>query len=99
MTAIPRIQGRVGQIEDPEDIKGKWAFEITISMLGDPTCEPHTSGPFGPWDSEKIALEELEKAVKLCTEKYEEAVTGEVSGQYYCVKTDSVRRWDRSDEN
>jgi len=58
---LPRIRAKTGQGSD-----NKWYFEISLwdfsgeHMIGD---EP--LGTFGPWDSEKIAKQEMNKAVEL----------------------------------
>lgn len=94
---IPRIQGRVGQVEDPPDLKGKWAFEITVTILG--TDASDTFGPIGYWDTEATALQNLQDCVKMLVEKFEKDTTGNISGEYFDMKTNSRRRWDKSDEN
>jgi hypothetical protein len=58
---IPRIRARVGQGDDQ-----KWYFEISLwNFIGtEQMGEPF--GPFGPYDSEAKAKEEMRKATELC---------------------------------
>jgi hypothetical protein len=48
---IPRIQARIGQIEDGEH-NGKWIFEIFVSMLGNAESK-QSFGVFGLGKPEK----------------------------------------------
>ena len=30
---IPRIRGKVGQAEEPEEVRGKWYFEMWLTSM------------------------------------------------------------------
>lgn len=92
MIGIPRIQGKVGQCTEPEDIKGKWFFEIWLTTIG--AGDENTSmGMFGPFDSESKAMSALKEACKLACESIEKNIVGETSGKYLDMKTNLVRDW------
>lgn len=90
--SIPRIRGKVGAIEDPKDLAGKFAFTISLwtfdgeKMIGDPF------GPFGPYETEAIAKEEMRKVTKEICEEIERNETGKVSGMYLDLKNGAVLR-------
>lgn len=94
---IPRIQGKVGQATEPEEMKGKWFFLLKVGALGH--GEPEEFGPIGPWDSEEEAHKQLRHACRLLCEMFEKKIDGKVSGQYLDMKTNTMRRWDRKDEH
>ena len=95
---IPRIRGKVGQIEsDDPKLAGKWIFEIYVSEFGG--GEGDCVGQFGPWDTEAIAQSELRNAVRMCSEHWEKATTGTVSGKYVDLKSNVLRSWDKAGEN
>jgi len=87
---IPRIRGRVGQIESGAD-KDKWAFELSLwnlqgtQRIGDPWL-------IGPFETEAIAQEKLKDAVKIACEAIEKHETGSTSGQYMDLKNGGVMR-------
>lgn len=89
---IPRIQGKVGQATEPPEVVGKWFFEIWLTSIGGGPGE--SMGQFGPWDSEAIAKQELEKAARLAVEAIETQVDGKASGEYIDMKTNQRRKWD-----
>lgn len=93
----PRIMGRVGRIEQPPELVGKWAFEIRVSLLG--SGDGDSLGEWGPFDTEEIAQTELVKACKLACEAAEEAAGLPPSGKYIDMKTNQLKPWDKSDEN
>jgi len=94
---IPRIRGKVGQATEPEDVKGKWYFNLEITTLGG--SESSTMGPIGPYDTEAQAKKGLELAAKIACDVAEEAITGKASGEYIDLKTNERRRWDKRDEH
>lgn len=94
---IPRIQGKVGRADMPEDpkIHNKWFFEIWMTDLGQ-TIEPMSFGKFGPWETEDVAYEELQKAARLACS----AVEGSMPDEFIDMKAGGVtRRWDKIDKN
>lgn len=94
MNLPPRIRGKVGQADPGQGFDGKWFFTVYIATfygkeIGDPI------GPFGPFDTEKVALQEMRTAVRLAAETYEKNETGEVSGKFMDMKNGGIlRNWD-----
>ena len=94
MNTLPRIKGRVGQVEDGEQ-RGKWFFELSIwDLYG----KEQQGEPFiiGPWETEEIAGEELKKASRIvCDAFVKEVLKVEPSGEYMDMKNGGVLRpWD-----
>lgn len=58
---ITRIRGKIGKGDDNKFYftLSMWNFEGTVMIGGEPL------GTFGPWDSEKIAQDEMRNAVEL----------------------------------
>lgn len=90
----PRIRGKIGQATEPDDVKGKWFYEISLwsfdgeTQLGDPF------GPFGPFETRVLAADALEHAAKNCAQIIEREQTGKVSGKYLDFKNGGVmRKW------
>lgn len=94
---IPRIQGKVGQATEPPEVAGKWYFEMWLTSIGG--GEGDSLGLFGPWETEEQAKVELRRASQMAVETIEEKMDGKKSGKYIDMKTNSVRRWDKGDEN
>ena len=94
---IPRIRGKVGQAYEPEEMKGKWFFELWMSELGKED-DSKSFGQFGPWNTEEEAHKELRKAAQLCCEVFEQKMDGKVSGKYIDMQSNLTRPWDKSDE-
>ena len=91
----PRLQGKVGEAEPGQGFDGKWFFEIWLSFVGSP--EPKKSmGIFGPWDTEKLALVEMRKTIRLACDKLEEKACGQASGKFYDMQTSELRDWDEN---
>ena len=90
MNFIPRIQGRVGQIDGGPD-NDKWAFEIFIGAIGE--GEPEKLTTHGPFETEELAKAALMEGVKLCCEIYEREFTGSVSGTYIDLKDNERKPW------
>lgn len=76
---------------------GKWFFEMWFTTIGG--GDGDSLGIFGPWETEKEAQAELRRASQLACETVQEKIEGKPSGQYVDMKTNTVRRWDRSDEH
>lgn len=83
---IPRIRARVGNGED-----GKFYFEISLWNLAGTVRigEPFT---FGPYETDKLAHEEMKKAVQNVTEQVEKFGGFKPSGQYLDMKNGGVLR-------
>lgn len=87
----PRIRGKIGIATEPEDIAGKYFFEVFLTYIG---CgEGGSLGEFGPFDTEKEAQAELRDVCKFVSQKVEEELTGGVSGKYIDMKTNETRDW------
>ena len=98
---VSRIRGKVGQIEEPPEYAGKWAFSIWISELGggDVNEGAPDVGPLGPYDTESIAKEEMKRCAQVCCEVIEKEFTGKVSGMYVDMKSYVTRKCNKSYEN
>lgn len=89
----PRIQGRVGQAEPGQGHDGKWFFELFMTFIGVENNDNSSLGLFGPFDTEKLAQDELKIAVKFVCDKIEMDAVGKTSGKYYDMKTNQIRPW------
>lgn len=80
----PAIRCRIGQAEDPPDVKGKWFVEVSIHM----SPEDKTPGVtlVGPFDTEAMAAEASRKAAKVACDSVCEFFGHEPSGLYYDMK-------------
>ena len=84
---IPRIRGRVGKGDD-----GKFYFELGLwdfsgeNMIGEPL------GPFGPYETESIAQDELKRAAQIACEGIEKSHGEEPSGRYMDMKNGGIMR-------
>jgi len=92
MIQPPRIRAQSGQIEEPEELKGKWCFTISMwsfdgeEMIGEPI------GPFGPYETQKEAIEQSKKAAQQACEQIELREVGQVSGKYIDMKNGGLLR-------
>lgn len=93
--------GKVGQATEPDEMKGKWFFQVWMLEFGkgEPSDEDTIGGPVGPWETEEAAQKELRRAVQAVCEKVSELVDGKASGEYIDLKTNVRRKWDKSNEN
>lgn len=91
MTVIPRIKGRVAQIESPPKDAGKWLYEVSIWDL---SGEIQGGEPFlfGPFDTEEIAKEQGREIVKKISQKLEKEMTGKSSGRFLDMKNGGIMR-------
>jgi len=92
----PRIRGRCGQAEEPEDIRGKWMVEMSIwdttgtSQLGEPWL-------FGPFDDEKSAREHMRKMSEKMSRFISKEMSGEESDDYFDLANGGVlRSWNEN---
>lgn len=89
---IPRIRGSAIQKEN-----GKWTFFMLVGELGK---EEHDEYNFDfDFDTKELAIEELKRAAQIACEAFEKGVDGKVSGNYIDMKTNSTRKWDKTDLN
>jgi len=92
MQGQPRIQARVGEIEEPEEYKGKYAFEVILSFIGE--SEGRKLGDWGPFDTEKEARAEMKEVCKVVAEECEKAYGKQPDGKYLDLKTNELRNWE-----
>lgn len=93
----PRIRGRVGQITDPPELAGKWAFEIKVTNLA-ATKTFMDTGPLGDFATQEEALAALRKEVKRLSDSLQAGIDGHISGEYLDMKSGgTLRKW--NDEN
>lgn len=87
----PRLRGRVGPIEEPKEWIGQFCFEISMWTMDGETQvgEPMV---FGPFKEEKLAHEEMNRAIKLACEEIEMKVTGQTCGKYFDLKAGGVMK-------
>ena len=83
---IPRIRGKVGIMDYPKDLVGKFAFEISMWTFDGETRIGEPFGPFGPFDTEQQAQDELRKAVRFVCETLEKDAGLEPSGNFLDMK-------------
>lgn len=92
---VPRIRGKVGQAEDGQGFDGKFFYTIFITTMDGKNIGAPI-GPFGPYDTERMALEQMRGAAKLCAESWEEKHYGQVSGKYLDMLSGDMRSWDEN---
>jgi hypothetical protein len=90
MIGTPRIQARVGEIEDPPELKGKWTFEIILSILGTDMRESFQCRK--SFDTKEEAHQEMELEVQKITKIASEGV-GSDPEKYVDLKTGQLRNW------
>ena len=89
---IPRIRGRIGEISEPKELQGKFAFEVSIwsfdgeKQLSDPI------GPYGPFETHAEAQAEMKNVVRMISEAIEKNETGKLSGSYLDMKNGGILR-------
>lgn len=92
---IPRLRGKIGVIEAPEDLKGQFAYEITLWNFEGTHQIEKPIGPFGPFKTEAEAAASMKKTMRIACEEIEMRVAGETSGHYMDLKNGGVTRpWD-----
>lgn len=89
-----RFKGRVGVIEDPPELVGKFAYTITVHSLdgSEQYGEPITRGPF---DTEKEAQRSMRDHIRYGCDEAQRVVGKEPDGKYIdLVNGDVERSWD-----
>lgn len=89
---IPRIRGSAIQKDN-----GKWTFFLLVGMLGSDECDQYDF--HFDFDTKEEAIKELQKAAQLACEAVEKKIDGKPSGKFIDMKTNSTRKWDKSDEH
>lgn len=92
-----RIRGKVGQATEPEEVQGKWFFQIWLTTFGG--GEGESLGHFGPFETEDIAQAELRKASQMISETITEKITGKKSGLYIDMKDNQLKSWEKEEES
>ncbi len=88
-----RVRGRVGQITEPPDVAGRWAFEVLITDLGAENVLK-SIGPLGDFATEKEAQDALRREVRFISETISGVMDGKPSGRYIDMKNGGiVREW------
>lgn len=88
---VPRICGKVGVVEKPAKLAGKFAFTVEVYELNSGEFITEV-GPFGYFDTMAIAKAELENKVKHLSEVIGEALTGEKPTEYFDLKDGGARK-------
>lgn len=88
----PRFQGRAVEIAEPLELKGQWAFEIFMSLMGD-GLEPRLLSTGGPFASRDIALAALRAKCQALVEKANSIVDGKPRGDFLDLKTNRIRNY------
>lgn len=89
---IPRIRARTGQGDD-----GKYYFEISVWEFDGETQIGEPIGPFGPYDTEAKAKEEMRRACRMACEQAEILEIGKPTGKYLDLKNGGkLRSWDEN---
>lgn len=91
---IPRIRGKVGQIEEPIEDRGKYAFTLWLTTVGG--GEGKELGTWGPYPTEAEAKAEMKKTAQVAVEAWEIHSTGSKSGKYIDMQTNELRRWEEN---
>lgn len=91
MTAPVRLKGKVAQAEPGQGFDHKWFFTLFMFTLDNQQIGS-PCGPFGPYETEALALEEMKGALKVCCEEIELKLTGQVSGHYIDMQNGGVVR-------
>ena len=87
----PKIRGKVGEIITAGEHKGKFAFEMWLTSLGG--GEGDTLGHFGPFDTEEIALKELNVAAEIACKALSKNIKDADPTRYIDMKTNELKSW------
>lgn len=89
---VPRLQGKIGVLEEPPEWKGQFGFEIYLTFMGE--GRGNRMGLWAPFKTEQEARVELRKVSREMSETIEMEMTGKISGQYLDMKTNEMRNWE-----
>ena len=89
---VPRIRGSAVEKEN-----GKWTFFLLIGFLGVEEVDEYNFNY--DFNTKEEAIQELQKAAQVACEAFENAVDGKPSGSFIDMKTNSTRRWDKTDQH
>lgn len=88
---IPRVCGRVGEIVDPVELRGRFTFEVFIGFIGHGEPEKIFNGP--DYATESEAKTALLEASRLVCKKIEESF-GVDAGKFIDLKDNRLKSWD-----
>jgi hypothetical protein len=93
--AVPRIRCRSAEIIDPPELRGKWAFEVSLwdfygeRQIGEPF------GPYGAFDTQAQAIEESKRCAQMICDDIVKSMGEEPTGRYLDMKNGGVvRKWE-----
>lgn len=86
---IPRLQGIVGQIEEPDEYKGQFAFEVYLSFMGD-NQEPKQVFMSKPFKQENEAHHAMRKIIRDMIKMLQEIYGHEPTGEAIDLKTNKI---------
>lgn len=89
---IPRIRGSTVEKEN-----GKWTFFLLVGFMGVEEADQYNFD--FDFNTKEEAIAELLKAAQVASEAFEIAVDGKPSGKFIDMKTNSTRRWDKTDQH
>lgn len=89
---IPRIRGSAIQKDN-----GKWTFFLFVGFMGQEECDEYNFD--FDFETKEDAIEELKRAAQVACEAIEIGFDGEPSGKYIDLKTNSTRKWDKTDQH
>ena len=89
---IPRIQGKIGTVEDPPEFAGQFCFQLFLSTMGG--GEPESLGQWGPFKTEPEAKRAMMEMTRVACEAIEKSVDGKTSGKYIDMKDNTIKKWD-----
>lgn len=92
---IPRIRGKVGQVEIDGKLTDKWSFQIWISELGSGDVNLADKVKLNPpiFSTKAEAMLGLHEAVRIAHKVISELI-GAIPNEYIDMKTNERRRWD-----
>lgn len=90
----PRIQGKVGQVEEPLELKGKWSYCIWISVIGSDGELIEMQSP-GVWDTQHLAMAALREKTNELIKEVNKIVTGEASADFYDLNAKKNRNYEK----
>jgi hypothetical protein len=94
MIGAPRIQGKVGQVEEPIELRGQWSFYLKISFLGT-DLEPIEFQCPETWPTELKAKEAMRKLATDIVKDVQKKAGFEPTGDFIDFKTNRLNNWEK----
>ena len=94
MIGMPRIQGKLVQVESPKELEGYWTFELFMQIIGSGNT---SQSIFKAWDSDLIfktkpeAHDKMMEAVKFVCDDIQKKTQGFSDGKYVDLKTNEAK--------